>query len=224
MLCWHSNWLSVKKYITMKKIFLIGLIAFSVATAEAQKSKKLSSKETSANAKFKKLEASKRLMRDSLIIKMRVEDSTRLAMDSIADLQADSISIAYKENGLHAIDSMNIESYAAVQKNTIGWDKKQKSQNDMIQAAKLSEYKSRQVKIINATYNEKAKAIIQDGDASEKANELVALNEERRIKIKAVLGKSKERKLEKARKSFVKKHGVDEDIAWMDFADTYAKK
>jgi hypothetical protein len=208
----------------MKKIFLLCLVAFSFATAEAQKRKKISNKETVVNARFNKHEASKKLMRDSLIIKMRLEDSTRLAMDSIADLQADSISLAYRENGLRAIDSMNNESFAAIGNNTSEWNKKQKSQNDIIQAARLSEYKSRQVKIINSSYIEKAKVIIQDGEASAKANELVALNEERRNRIKALLGKSKEKKLEQARKSFVKKNGVDADTAWMDIVDSFAKK
>lgn len=208
----------------MKKIFLLCLVAFSIATAEAQKRKKISNKEAVANAKFNKHEASKKLMRDSLIIKMRLEDSTRLAMDSITDLQADSISLAYRENGLKAIDSMNNESFVAIGNNTSERNKKQKMQDDMIEFAKLSEYKSRQVKIINSTYIEKAKAIIQDGEASAKANELVALNEERRNRIKALLGRTKEKKLEKARKSFVKKNGVDADTAWMDIGDSFAKK
>lgn len=208
----------------MKKIFLLCLVAFSIATAEAQKRKKISNKEAVANAKFNKHEDSKKLMRDSLIIKMRLEDSTRLAMDSITDLQADSISLAYRENGLKAIDSMNNESFVAIGNNTSERNKKQKMQDDMIEFAKLSEYKSRQVKIINSTYIEKAKAIIQDGEASAKANELVALNEERRNRIKALLGRTKEKKLEKARKSFVKKNGVDADTAWMDIGDSFAKK
>ncbi len=208
----------------MKKIFLLCLVAFSMATAEAQKRKKISNKEAVANAKFNKHEASKKLMRDSLIIKMRLEDSTRLAMDSITDLQADSISLAYRENGLKVIDSMNNESFVVIGNNTSEWNKKNKMQDDMIESAKLSEYKSRQVKIINSTYIEKAKAIIQDGEANAKVNELVALNEERRNRIKALLGKSKEKKLEQARKSFVKKNGVDADTAWMDIGDSFAKK
>lgn len=213
----------------MKKIFLLCLIAFSFVAADAQsrknkKSKKVSNKEVIANARFNKQEASKKLMRDSVIIKLRLEDSTRLAMDSIADLQADSVSVAYKENGLREIDSLNKESYSAIGKNTDEYDKTQKVQGEMIQGVGLSDYKNRQVKIINTSFTEKAKIIVQDGDANAKSQELAALNEQRRARIKALLGKSKERKLEKERKAYVKKNGVDANTAWMDIAEVNTKK
>jgi hypothetical protein len=213
----------------MKKLLLLCLVAFSFVAADAQtrkskKQRKGPNKEAIANARFNKQETQKKLFRDSVIIKLRIEDSTRLAMDSIGNLQTDSMSVAYKENGLRAIDSMNNESYTAIGKNTDQWDKTQKTHNDMIQAARLSNYKSRQVKIINMSYCEKAKDIIQDDDASKKVKELVALNEERRARIKALLGKAKEKKLEKDRKAFIKKNGIDADTAWMDMADSFAKK
>lgn len=213
----------------MKKIFLLCLVAFSFIGADAQsrknkKSRKAPNKEAIANARFNKQEASKKMLRDSLIFKMKLEDSTRLAMDSIADLQADSISVAYKENGLKEIDSINKESYAAIGKNTDEYDKTQKLQSDMMQGVGLSDYKSRQVKIINTSFTEKAKVIVQDGDATAKAQQLAALNDERRGKIKALLGKTKERKLEKERKAFVKKNGVNADTAWMDIAESVSKK
>jgi hypothetical protein len=213
----------------MKKIFLLCLVAFSFVAADAQsrknkKSRKSPNKEAVANARFNKLEASKKLMRDSVLIKLGLEDSTRLAMDSIADLQADSVSVAYKENGVRQIDSLNKESYMAIEKNTDEYGKTQKIQSDMIQGVGLSDYKNRQVKIINTSFTEKAKIVVQDGNANEKAQELLALNEQRRARIKALLGKSKERKLEKERKEFVKKNGVDPSTAWMDIAEANTKK
>jgi hypothetical protein len=213
----------------MKKILLLCLVAFSFVGAEAQsrknkKNRKVPNKEAIANARFNRHEATKKLLRDSLIIKMKLEDSTRLAMDSIKDLQADSISLAYRENGYREVDSINHESYIAIGKNTDEYDKIQKLHSDMIQGVPLSDYKSRQVKIINTSFSEKAKVIVQDGDANAKAQELAALNEERRKKIKALLGKSKEKKLEKERKAFIKKNGVNADIAWMDIANSFSKK
>jgi hypothetical protein len=213
----------------MKKIFLLCLVAFSFGSVDAQsrkskKGRKGPNKEAIANARFNKQEASKKILRDSLIYKMKLEDSTRLAIDSIADLQADSISVAYKENGLREIDSLNKESYAAIGKNTDEYDKTQKLQSDMIQGVRLSDYKNRQVKIINTSFTEKAKVIVQDGDAAAKAQQLAALNDERRGKIKALLGKTKERKLEKERKAFVKKNGINADTAWMDIAESVSKK
>jgi hypothetical protein len=80
------------------------------------------------------------------------------------------------------------------------------------------------VKIINTSFTEKAKVIVQDGDVNAKAQQLAALNEERRGRIKALLGKAKERKLEKERKEFVKKNGVNADTAWMDIAESVSKK
>jgi hypothetical protein len=166
----------------MKKIFLLCLVAFTFLAADAQtrknkKNRKSPNKEPIANARFNKQEASKKMLRDSLIIKMKLEDSTRLAMDSIADLQADSISVAYRENGLREIDSLNKESYAAIGKNTYEYDKTERIQTELIHGARLSDYKSRQVKIINTSYTEKAKALLQDGNPNAKAQELLALNE-----------------------------------------------
>ena len=51
---------------------------------------------------------------------------------------------------------------------------------------------------------------------SQKAEKFAALNIERRAKIKAVIGKSKEGKLEKERKKYMTKNTDDKDSAWLN--------
>ena len=211
----------------MKKIILLCLVALSMLGAEAQtkkgkKYRKAPNKETVAKAKFSKEQAQKKLMRDSLIIGMRMEDSLRIAGDSVADLQKDSMSLAYRENGLKNIDSVKKERYGLIIKNREDADKMDKVQMDINRAAKLNDYESKQVKYINQTYSDKAKAILQGNDPQTKKQELAVLNEERKSKIKVIVGKARERKLESERKDFIKKNGVDEATAWIEIAESVA--
>jgi len=212
----------------MKKIILLCVVAFSMIGAEAQtkkgkKVKKAPNKEAVAKARYNKAEAQKKLMRDSLIIGLRMEDSIRLAVDSISDFQKDSMSLVYRENGLKNIDSLKNVRYGLIIKNREDADKMDKTQMDINSAAKLSDYQSKQVKYINQTYSDKAKMIVQGNDPQTKKQELVVLNEERKIKLRTVIGKSRERKLESERKDFVKKNGADEATAWIDIAESVAK-
>ena len=211
----------------MKKIILLCVLGLSILGADAQtkkskKYKKAPSKDAVAKAKFTKEQAQKKLMRDSLIIGMRMEDSLRVAGDSLADLQKDSMSMAYRNNGLKNIDSITKQRYNLISKNRDDADKMDKAQMDINHAAKLSDYQSKQVKYINETYSEKAKAIVQDNDPQLKKTELAALNDERRMKIKTIVGKARERKLESERKDFIKKNGADEATAWIDIAESVA--
>jgi hypothetical protein len=212
----------------MKKIILLCLVAFSIIGAEAQtkrgkKHSKKPTKEAIAKAKFLKVENQKKLMRDSLIIGMKMEDSLRLAGDSIADIQKDSLSLAYRENGLKNIDSLKNVRYGLIIKNRDEADKTDKTMMDISKAAKLTEYQTKQVKYINQTYSDKAKAIVQGEDPKTKQQELAVLNEERRSKIRVIVGKKHERKLEDERKELIKKNGADEANAWIDIAESVAK-
>jgi hypothetical protein len=219
----------LKKYFTMKKIILCSIAVLTLFVANAQNKKKKNhkkvvNKEAVANARFMKNEAAKKLQRDSLLIGLRMEDSLRIAGDSIADLQKDSASLAYRENGIKMIDSVNNEKYTAIGTQRSKWDKSDKTQFQITSAVGLDEYKSRQVKIINQAYNEKAKTILSSENAVQKSQELVSLNDERRSKLKTLLGKGKEKKLEKARKNIIKLYGADEDSAWMNIDESVAKK
>ena len=213
----------------MKKIFLFCVVALSMLGAEAQtkkgkKSKKVPNKETIAKAKFTKAEAQKKLMRDSLIIGLRMEDSIRIAGDMVSDLQKDSMNLVYRENGFKNIDSLKQVRYGLIIQNREEADKTDKTQMDINRAAKLNDYQSKQVKYINQSFSEKAKMIVQGNDPQSKKQELAVLNEERRNKIRVILGKSRERKLESERKDFIKKNGIDETNVWIGIAESVASK
>jgi hypothetical protein len=216
----------------LKSAILFALL-FSFSNAEAQtrktkkeksEAKKLAKKEALVNARFNKNEKAKKLVRDSVIIKMAIEDSTRLAMDSIGNFQKDSMRVAYRDSGYRAIDSMDKMQYAAHGVERTQWDKTEKFHTDVASTTKLSAYKTRQIKIINQSFSYKARALAKDSDLQSKASELSTLNEERRSQIKAVVGKRKEKIIEKQRKSFIKKNGVDEDMVWIDVAESVVKK
>ena len=213
----------------MKKIFLFCVVALSMLGAEAQtkkgkKSKKVPNKETIAKAKFTKVEAQKKLMRDSLIIGLRMEDSIRIAGDMVSDLQKDSMNLVYRENGFKNIDSLKQVRYGLIIQNREVADKTDKTQMDINRAAKLNDYQSKQVKYINQSFSEKAKMIVQGNDPQSKKQELAVLNEERRNKIRVIVGKSRERKLESERKDFIKKNGIDETNVWIGIAESVASK
>ena len=219
----------VKNNLAMKKISLLCLLAFSIFAADAQtkkskKSKNHPSKETVAKARFMKVEAQKKLMRDSLMLGMKMEDSLRIAGDNTADLQKDSLSFVYRTNGLKDIDSLNKIRYATIAKSRSEVDLADKTQMDISRAAKLNDYQSKQVKYINQTYTEKAKLLIGGIDPQTKKQELAVLNEERRNKIRVIVGKSRERKLENERKDYFKKNTADISNEWINIAESVAVK
>ena len=202
----------------------LSIFAADAQTKKSKKNKKHPSKETIANARFKKAEEQKKLMRDSLMLGMKMEDSLRIANDNLSDLQKDSLSIVYKETGLKNIDSLNKLKYATIAKSRSDLDIADKTQMDINRAAKLNDYQSKQVKYINQTYTEKAKLILNGSDPQTKKTELSTLNEERRNKIRVVVGKSREKKLESERKDYFKKNAPDESNAWISVAESVAIK
>jgi len=213
----------------MKKISFLCLFAIIFFAAEAQtkknkKSKKQPNKETVAKAKFIKAEAQKKFLRDSVMIGMKMEDSLRIAGDNLSDLQKDSLRLIYRQNGLKDIDSLNKIRYATIAKSRSEFDITDKAQMDISRAAKLNDYQAKQVKYINQTYTEKAKILTGGVDPQTKKQELALLNEERRNKIRSIVGKSRERKLENERKDYFKKNTADESNAWINIAESVAKK
>lgn len=212
----------------MKRIILVCVAAFSIFAADAQvkkshKKAKKPSKEAIAVAKFNKREAEKSLARKAQLDSLTSIDSLRLVNDSLADVQMETNRVAYREAGLKAIDSTNKETYASLIKQGNNTDLQNKASVDLSKEAKLSTYESRQVDYINQQYNEKAKILLQGTDALQKRQELAALNDERRAKIRAVVGKGKERRLEKDRKEYAQKNGFTADAQWVDIAESVSK-
>jgi hypothetical protein len=209
----------------MKKLLLL-LFCTATTTLFAQTKKELiqkQKKEAVANSKFKKQEANKQMLRDSAIKNMAVEDSMRLQVDSVADAQKDSMRLVYMDSGYRVIDSNHKNWHALHYQKTNAWDKNDDFQNKILANAKfLKGNKLRHAKFINNSYCEKAKRIT-DSESNLTAA-YINLNDLRRIELRSLLGKRKERKLEKARKTYIKKHGSIDDAKWMDATDFVAKK
>jgi hypothetical protein len=218
-----------KKNIIMKKLLLLFIVAFSyLATdAQAKKGRKKHSKKASKvaikKAKFAKQEAAKKIARAEKISALYGQDSARMAFDKMYDLQKDSESIAYYEAGKKYLDSSFKARYKVSNERKIAWDKAEKNQADIVKAAKLNSYQSQQVRYINFEFSKKANLLDKRNDMVNKNYELSLLNNERRNKIKIIVGKYKERKIEKIRKKINDKNGADEETAWIDYATNYMK-
>ena len=213
----------------MKRIILTCIVALSLFSADAQTKKakrfgKKPNKEVVAKVNFNKKEADKKLARETQLNAMLSEDSLRIKTDILADVAIENERLIYKTDGLRVIDSVNKVGYGNLSKQRGEWEKAQRNNELIMRAAKLSDYESKQVKLINQNYNEKAGVLLLNSNTEVKKQELFNLNEERKDKIKTVTGKSKERKLEKERREFVKKNGADADSQWLDVAENYVKK
>jgi hypothetical protein len=209
----------------MKKIIFCSLmIAFSVAAfaqtkAELAKAKK---KEAIANNKFNKKENERKQLRDTLVKNMYAEDSVRLQIDSVADAQKDSMRLVYLDEGNKAIDSNQNNWYKQHYAKTTDWSKIDYYQSQILSQAKfLKGNKLRHAKFINTSYCQKAKQI---GDSESNLTAAYSnLNDLRRVELRSLLGKRKERKLEKIRKTYIKKNGAIDDVKWMDANEMIAK-
>lgn len=213
----------------MKRILLSCIVALSLFSADAQtkkakRSAKKPAKEAVAKSNFNKKQAAKKLARETQLNALLSDDTLRFTTDSLAELALTDERAIYKTEGLRAIDSLNKLSYVNLSKQRGDWEKTDRSNSEIMKAAKLSDYEAGQVKFINQTYNEKANALMQSGDANQKKQELINLNEERKNKIRTILGKSKEKKLEKERREYIKKNGADTDSQWVDAAESFVKK
>ena len=217
----------------MKRIFLLCAVAFSMFAAEAQTTKKSGKKakktavsaETKAKLAAAKLEEERQAkFEDERVERLRY-DSLRHDNERLADARFDSERVATKEAKIKIIDSTNIEGWKSHATQQEEYAKAERSHNQLISAANLGTTQGRQVKDITAMYNDKAKMINDNVSITDeqKKEQLAALNTERRTKLKAVLGKSKERKLEKERKDLVKKNGAPSEDAWIDTAESVVK-
>jgi hypothetical protein len=220
----------------MKRIILSLIVAFSFFAADAQTTKAKSKKakktattaESRAKAKHKAAIAKIQRDTDERIAELRktsfYSDSMRIDSERVA---RDSFELSrknYLETRFKEIDSTNKAGWAKMSADKEQYSKTEQSFEAINKAAKLGSYQGRQVKYINQTYSDKANVIKQDMTLSDeqKKQQLAALNTERRTKIKTVIGRSKEKKLEKERKDYVKKFGDSVETSWINEADTYA--
>ena len=217
----------------MKRIILLVAVAFSMfATTEAQTSKKTKKgKKSGMSAESKSKVAAAKLEKERQE-KFEDERMERLAYDSmrkenerLVDARFDSVRVATKDTKLKMIDSLNKESWKSHTTQQEQFAKAERNRNQVIMAAKLGPTQGRLVMDINVAYNDKAKTITDNTALTEdqRKQQLAGLNTERRAKIKAIIGKSKERKVERERKEMVQKNGADMEDAWIDIAEGYVK-
>jgi hypothetical protein len=212
----------------MKKIlFSAVLVAMTFFAADAQQRKTKSKKkpvstEAKAKAEYAKLEKERQQKFEEQRIERLYDDSVSREQERLEEFVKDSTRAAWKETKLRAADSMHNEKWKNQSIEKEKYYASERSQNAINMKAKLSPTQGNQVKAINMSYNDKAKLIRDNMELAEdvKTAQLVSLNEERRAKIKAIVGKSKEKKVEKARKEYAMNHTDDVEAKWItDVAD-----
>ena len=204
----------------MKKIaltFLFASFAFFIGQAQTKTSKK----EKTSKAKYAKLEKDRQQKFEDQRLDRLEYDSIRYAKDSVYQVQFDSSRIAWKDSVAYVQDSTNTDKYKNMSMQSEQWNRMEKERALIYKDAKLNEYQITQARFINQQYADRAAALKADEmkSSEEKAATMAELNMEREAKLKTVLGKSRAKKLEKSRKSYVKKNGAVEADAWIDMAE-----
>ncbi|MFT3911969.1 MAG: hypothetical protein QM737_21270 [Ferruginibacter sp.] len=215
----------------MKKLLLLSTILVSFFTSEAQtttsQNKKIKKpkidKEALMQARLDSLESARQLRIDSMVTAQFRVDSVRKFNDSIAEVKSQQERLAWNENKAKETDSINKEHVKMLSKEHAQSLSIQSQRETLGKAAKLNDYQQQQVVFINQLYFGKAQKIKQDPALAEdkKRAELTKLNDERVNRLKTVIGKSKEKKLEKARKN--QKNTIDTDTQWISEVDGVAK-
>ena len=199
----------------MKKILLTcAVIAMTIFATEAQtkkssgkKSKKTTmSSEAKLQADIVKIQEEKKAALDSQAMVYHIADSTRNAEEMLVEEQKAAERIAWKEQKLREVDSLNqvkwkMETEVAEQSYAA-----ERVQNEICKSAKLNDYQRSQVSIINQEFSQKNKLISENTELTPelKSQQIATLNEEKKSRLVAVLGKSKARKLEKAQAEYDK--------------------
>ncbi|RYD73271.1 MAG: hypothetical protein EOP53_20415 [Sphingobacteriales bacterium] len=216
----------------MKKILLTSLVvAMGFFAAEAQtKKKSKKAKQPTAEQKQKaalaKLENDRQAKFETMRLERLEADSMRLADESKEEFVKDSLRQDWKAKRLAEVDSTNKVNWTKTVGDKEAWYDHERSQNAILKSAGVADVQGRKVKAINEQYNDRAKAVKLDSTLSQEqvTTQLASINDERRAKIKEVVGSSKERKLEKARKSYSKKNNDDHDAKWINDAAMVKKE
>ena len=216
----------------MKRILLTCVVALSLLAAQAQtksthkKSKKAHvNSETKAKAEFAKQQELRQQNIEAQRVELLTADSMRRDNDRLADESFEKTQSNWKDSMNKVMDTTYKTKYKTMSTQKEEWSKLERKRDEINKAAKLSDNQGRQVKNINHSFTEKAK-IVKDNAAlsdQQKKDQLVTLNTERIARIKAIVGNSKSKKLEKERKEFVQKNGSDMEEGWIDEVEGYAK-
>lgn len=221
----------------MKKILLATLVAMSFFVADAQTTKSKKSKK--AKKTYMSSEAKIKARQKAEVARIQKETEKKIEEYKIATYKEDSMRIdservaretfelerkTFLENKAREQDSINKVTWKRLSDEKEQAIKTEQDIDAVNTAAKLSFNEGRQVKAINQAYHDKAR-VVRDNTAltdDERKQQLIALNAERRAKIKAIVGTSKDKKIEKERKEYVKKYGENVQTKWIDEVEGYA--
>jgi hypothetical protein len=215
----------------MKKILfsavLVGMTFFAAdaQTKKTKSKKKPVSTEAKAKAEYAKIEKERQTKFEEQRLERLYDDSVSREQERLEEFAKDSARLAWKETKIKEADSMHNEKWKNQSIEKEKYYATERSQNIINKNAGLSENQGRQIKAINLSYNDKARVIRDNAElaADVKTTQLASLNEERRAKIRAILGKGKEKKLEKERKEYSMKFSDDIEAKWInDVADIKA--
>jgi hypothetical protein len=207
----------------MKKILLVlAVLATTFGAAEAQSKKKSKkstvSSESRLNADIAKIKAEKRQQMEAQRMDRMSIDSAMRVEDSLLEAFKDSSRMAWKQQKLYEVDSLNQEQWTNQSKERDEWYAINRSQDAINKSAKLNDMQGRRIKAINQEYISMAKAVKDNMDLSpeDRKMQLTTINDERREKIKEIIGEKKEKNLEKARMEYTKKNPGADMYHWMD--------
>lgn len=212
----------------MKKILLSAVLVgmtFFAADAQTKKTKskkKPVSTEAKAKAEYAKIEKERQTKFEEQRLERLFDDSVSREQERLEEFAKDSARLAWKEDKIRVADSLHNDKWKNQSMEKEKFYATDRSQNAINKNAGLSDNLGRQVKTINMSYNEKAKLIRENLELADDAKtaQLAALNEERRAKIRAIIGKGKEKKVEKERKEYSMKYSDDSEAKWInDVAD-----
>lgn len=221
----------------MKKLILASIFAVSMFAADAQTTKSKSKKK--AKKTYMSSEAKAKAKEKAEVARIAKQTETRIEEFRLASLLSDSMRLdservardsfevqrqAYLATRLNEIDSVNKTTWKKLSEEKEIAAKTEHNLDEINRAANLGSYEGRQVKIINQTYFEKARQVKENTALTDeqRKQQFATLNAERRAKIKAIVGSSKDKKLEKERKAYFKKYGEDVQAKWIDEVEGYA--
>ncbi len=212
----------------MKKILFSAVLAgmtFFAADAQTKKTKtkkKTVSTEARAKAEYAKIEKERQAKFEEQRLERLYDDSVSREQERLEEFAKDSARLAWKEMKIKETDSIHNEKWKNQSLEKEKYYATERSQNVINRSAGLNDNQGRQVKAINMAYNDKARVIRDNMELADDAKtaQLAALNEERRAKIRAIVGKGKEKKVEKERKEYSMKYSDDVEAKWInDVAD-----
>lgn len=208
----------------MKKILfsavLIGMTFFAAdaQTKKTKSKKKVVSTEAKSKAAYAKLEKERQAKFEEQRLERMYDDSVSREIERLDEFAKDSTRLAWKEEKLRVADSLHNDKWKSQSVDKEKYYATERSQNAINREAGLNDNLGRQVKAINMSYNDKARVIRDNMEIADdaKTTQLAALNEERRARIRAIVGKSKEKKIEKERKEYSAKYSDDVDAKWIN--------